>query len=160
MQAETTKQIVTTARGLFQDKSYYSAYKDIEKAREAIRDGNFENAITRSISCLESVMRTCHEKMNKSLPDKKQVSDLWKSTREILRFNELDSSESLSRVLNSMTGIVTSLGGLRNALSDAHGRGQSPPAVSEIIAELAINACSTVSTIVVRRFNQLEDSNI
>jgi hypothetical protein len=61
--AETTRQIVSTARGLFEAQGYYSAFKDIEKAREAIRDGNFENAVTRSISSLESVMCICHENL-------------------------------------------------------------------------------------------------
>ena len=72
--AETTRKIVTTARGLFEAQGFYSAYKDIEKARESIRDGNFENAVTRSISCLESTMRICHEKLGQSLPSKKQIS--------------------------------------------------------------------------------------
>jgi hypothetical protein len=65
--AETTRQIVSTARGLFQAQGFYSAHNDLEKARESIRDGNFENAITRSIACLESTMRICHEKLEKAL---------------------------------------------------------------------------------------------
>jgi len=155
-QAETTREIVSTARGLFEAQGFHSAYKDIEKARVGIRDGNFENAITRSISSLESVMRICHEKLGKPLPKKKQVSDLWKSTREMLLFDEIDRSESYTRVMNSLHGIVTSLGGLRNALSDSHGKGQIPPPVSEAIAELFINTCSTLATAVIRRFNQIK----
>ncbi len=158
-QAETTREIVTTARGLFEAKGFHSAFKDIEKARMAIRDGNFDNAITRSISCLESVMKTCHEKLGEALPAKQQVTDLWKSTREILRLDEIDASESVTRLMNSLSGIVTNLGGLRDALSDAHGRGQFPPALSEAIVELAINTCSTVSTTVIRRFSQIKGND-
>ncbi len=155
--AETTRQIVSTARGLFEAQGFYSAYKDVEKAREAIRDGNFENAITRSIACLESVMRICHEKLGQPLPSKKQVSDLWKSTRNILRFDELDPSGAMLDLMNSLSGVVTHLGGLRNTLGDAHGKGIIPPNVSENIAELAINIASTLSTAIIRRFNQIKE---
>ena len=154
--AETTRQIITTTRGLFEAQGFHSAFKDIEKAREAIRDGNFENAVTRSISCIESVIRICHEKLGKPLPNKKQVSDLWKSVRDILQFEKLDSSEATVSLLNSLSGVITNLGGLRNTMGDAHGRGVSPPEVSESIAELAINTASTLSTFIIRRFNQVK----
>jgi hypothetical protein len=120
--AETTRQIVTVARGLFEAQGFYSAYQDIEKAREAIRDGNFANAITRSIDYLESTMRICHEKLEMPLPEKKQVSDLWKSTRNILQFDEIDSTNSVVTLMNALRGVITDLGGLRNSLSDAHGK--------------------------------------
>lgn len=154
--AETTREIVSTARGLFEAQGYHSAHKDIEKAREAIRDGNFDSAVTRSIACLESVMRTCHEKLGEPLPKKKQLSDLWKSTRNTLRFDELDASGATTNLMNALFGVVTHLGGLRNALGDAHGKGIVPPAVSENIAELAINTASTLSTAIIRRFNQMK----
>jgi hypothetical protein len=155
--AETTRQIVSTARGLFEAQDFYSAYKDIERAREAIRDGNFENAVTRSITCLESVMRICHEELGQPLPGKKQVSDLWKSTRNILGFDELDPSGAALNLMNALSGVVTHLGGLRNALGDAHGKGIFPPGVSENVAELAINTASTLSTAIIRRFNQIKE---
>lgn len=152
--AETTRQTVSIARGLFKAQGFYSAYKDIEKARESIRDGNFENAVTRSIACLESTMRICHEKLGKPLPNKKQITDLWKSTRTILHFDELDPSGATLSLMNALSGVVTHLGGLRNALGDAHGKGIFPPDVSENIAELTINTTSTLSTAIIRRFNQ------
>lgn len=157
--APTTKQIVTAARGLFEEHGFYSAYNDIEKAREAIRDGNFEHAVTQSIACVESVMRICHEKLEQSLPEKKQVTDLWKSTRAVLNFDQLDISGVTQNVVNSLSGVVTNIATLRNALGDAHGKGMFPPAVSANIAELAINCASTIATLVVRRFVQLREDN-
>ncbi len=154
--AETTRQLITTARGLFQAQEFHSAYKDLEKAREAIRDGSFENAITHSTACLESTMKICHERLNKPLPTKEQLTDLWKSTRDILGFNTLDLSGAAPELLNSLTGTLTSLGRLRNALADAHGRGAVPPDVPVSIAELAINTASTLSTMIVRRFCQVK----
>jgi len=155
--AETTRQLISSIRGLFQSQGFYSAYQDIEKARESFRDGNFENAITRSISCVESVIKIIHEKMNLPLPSKKQLTDLWKSAREILKFDELDSSGSTIQLLNSIFGLVSQFGGLRNSLSDAHGRGNSSQQVSELIAELAINTSATLSTTLIRQFNQISE---
>ncbi len=153
--AETTKRIITTARGLFHSDAFYSAYQDIEAARKALRDGNFENAVTRSVSCLESVMRVTHEKVSEPLPSKKQLTDLWKSTRSLLHFERLDEAGSTLALLNSLAGLMTHLGGVRNALSDAHGKGNTKADVSASIAELALNTASTLSTMIVRRFNQV-----
>jgi hypothetical protein len=159
--AETTRQIVTVARGLFESQQFHSAYQDLEKARTAIRDGNLENAITRSIACLESTMRVVHEELGDELPAKRQVSDLWKSTRAILRMDEADpegrTGEMANALAGSLSGLVTATGGLRNALGDAHGKGNEVPVVSLAVAELAINVASTLATFIVRRFVQVKE---
>lgn len=155
--AETTRNIVSKTRGLFEAQGFYSAYQDLEKARKSIKDGNFENAVTRSISCLESVMKICHEKLEEPLPSKKNVVGLWKSTRDILNFNEFDSSQKTLNLINALSRVATHLGGLRNTLGDAHGKGMYPHDVSESIAELAINTASTLSTVIIRRFNQIKE---
>jgi len=154
--AETTRQNVSTARGLFQSGEFFAAYKDVEAAREGIRDGKFDNAITRSIACLESVMRTIHEKLGAALPKKLQVTDLWKSARKALRFDDCDPTGAVTELLNALAGIASKLGGMRNVLGDAHGKGAAPPAVSENFAELALNCAAALSTILIRRFSQLE----
>jgi len=100
-------------------------------------------------------MHICHEKLEQPLPSKKQVSDLWKSTRNILHFDELDPSGATLNLMNTMSGVVNHLGGLRNTLGDAHGKGIFPTDASENIAELAINTASTLSTAITRRFNQI-----
>jgi len=150
--AETTRGIVTTARGLFEAKGFHSAYQDLEKARTAMRDGNFDRAVTNSISCLESVMRTIHEESAFPLPEKKQVTDLWKSTRERLDMCSEDPEGKVEGLLNVLGGVVVNLGAVRNALGDAHGRGKHPPSVSESIAELALNVAATLSTFLIRRY--------
>jgi len=102
-------------------------------------------------------MRICHENLGVLLPDKKQLSDLWKSTRNILQLNVIDPSGAAQNLMNGLTGVMTHLGNLRNALGDAHGKGVFPPAVSESMAELAINTAAVLSTMIVRRFNQVKD---
>jgi len=156
--AETTRQLVSQVRGLFQSQGFYSAYQDIEKARESFRDGNFENAITRSISCVESVIKIIHEKLDQPFPAKKQLTDLWKSARVILKLDDVDKSGSMLNLLNSLSGLITHYAGLRNSLSDAHGKGNLSQQASELIAELSINTSATLSTILIRQFNQLVEN--
>lgn len=154
--AETTKEILATARGLFTAQGLHTAYKDLEKARERMRDGDFDAAITSSIAFLESVLRECHHRLAQPLPDAKQLTDLWKSARAILKFEEVDGSGRTGTVLNALGGLVMHLGALRNTLADAHGRDSRSPAASEAIAELALNSAATLATAAVRRLNQLD----
>lgn len=156
--AETTRQLVSQVRGLFQSQGFYSAYQDIEKARESFRDGNFENAITRSISCVESVIKIIHEKLHQPFPAKKQLTDLWKSARVILKLNDVDKSGSMLNLLNALSGLIYHYAGLRNSLSDAHGKGNLSQQAAELIAELSINTSATLSTILIRQFNQIVEN--
>lgn len=150
--SEGTRQIVTIARGIFQNTKFYAAYQDLEKARLAIRDGEFERSITHSIACLESTCRMIHEELGEKLPSDKSVSDLWKSTRKILELDQLNSENVITPLLNSLTGVVSQMGAIRNALSDAHGKGKFSPQTSESFAELSINAASTIATFAIRQF--------
>ena len=154
--AEPTRQNITVARGLFHRGQFFAAYKDIEAARENIRDGKFDSAITRSIACLESVIRTIHDNRAAELPNKLQVTDLWKSARAVLKLEDTDAHNTVVALLGSLAGAVSHLGGMRNSLGDAHGKGILPPAVSESYAELALNCAAALSTFLIRRLLQME----
>lgn len=150
--AESTRQIIQATRGLFQSSKFYAAYQDIEKARTAIRDGEFDRSITHSIACVESTCRLIHDEMGEKLPAEKSLSALWKSTRKLLGLDALGSEDAVAQLLNSLYGVVNQLGAMRNALSDAHGKGKFSPQVSESYAELAINTASTIATFAIRHF--------
>jgi hypothetical protein len=152
--AESTRQMVTTTHGLLQSMGFSAAYKDLEKARLAIRDGEFERSITHSIACLESACRFIHEELGSDLPKRKDLTGLWKSTRDILELDHLTEDDTLSPLLNSLHGVVTNVGATRNTLSDAHGKGKYPPLVSEAIAELALNSAATITTFAVRHYRR------
>jgi hypothetical protein len=153
--AETTRAVVSEARGLFQAHGFHSAYKDLEAARTSIRDGDFETTITRSLAALESVQRHCHDEFGQALPNKKQATDLWKSTRGLLKFDEIGEDEKVAALLNSLHGLNVNLAAVRNSLSSAHGKGKFPPLVSEALAELALNTSCALATMVIRRYLQL-----
>jgi hypothetical protein len=148
-------QVIARAKGIFERAGFASAWQDLTRAAASFADGDYENTLTRSLSCVESVMRTCHEGLKVELPAKKQASDLWRSTRTILRLEHLNQQDPLLSLLSSVGGIIVNLALLRNALGDAHGRGVRRPEVPEYVAELALNTASTAATFLVRRFVQL-----
>ncbi len=156
--AHTTKKIVKELRDIFEKEEFYSAFSDLEKARSAIRDGNNELAITYSTTMLESTMRIIHEKLNMSLPSKTTLTDLYKSTRTILKINDLDSENAIEGLANSVGGVITNLGHVRNSLSESHGSGSIRSQVASYIAELLMNSCSTLATFFVRRYKEIKEA--
>jgi len=154
--AQTTKNIVVNMRDIFEKEEFYTAFGDLEKAKIAMRDGKNELAITYSITMLESSMRIIHEKMKAALPDKTALTDLYKSTRNLLKLSELDDEDAILTLANSISGIITSLGHTRNSLSDAHGKGINPPIVNGYTSEFIWNSCSTIATFLVRRYKDVE----
>lgn len=152
--AETTQNITSETRGLFTAHGFDSALRFLDNARTSYRNGAFDHAITSRISCFESTMRNCLDYLRVPLPSQTNISSLWKSAAKVLEFGDVDASNSTKELLNSLTGMILKSGGLRNDLSDAHGKSSYSPDVSAVIAELAINTSSTLSTAVVRRFIQ------
>jgi len=155
--ADTTRQIVNNARSLFERYEFYSAFKFLEKARKEMRDGDLEGVITSSIAIFESVMKSCHEKKDVPLPDAKQVTGLWKSTRKILELDKSGRPDEITNLLNVLFGVVSGLGRLRNELGDAHGKGESLPVVTEMMAELSLNTAATLATSVIRIYAELKE---
>ena len=70
----------------------------------------------------------------------------------MLDLDGLAAGDTLAPLLNSPHGTVTQIGAMRNALSDAHGRGQLSPHVSEAMAELPLNSAATVATFAIRHY--------
>ena len=152
-QAPTTKEIVFTARGLFQEENFYSASAELEKARKNLRDGQFPTVLTNSLAFLESTMKIILEKLKVPVQNPRDNKELWKKIRERLGLDQIERVEDL---LNTLYGLITKIEGVRDSLSDAHGKDSISVPVSEVIAELMINTCSTLSTTLVRRYKQIK----
>lgn len=154
--AETTKELVDSTLGLLQTQGFHSAYNDLREARNELRDGDCDDAIGKAINCLESTMRCIHDELGVQPPGLK-VTELWKSTKDLLRFSEIttEAQETVTALVGSLSGAISHLGGMRNILGDSHGKGLVPVEVSEALAELAINAAATIATIIIRRHRQI-----
>lgn len=153
--AETTRNVSVVTKGLLQAQEFGSAYRHFVKARESLRDADFDGAITNSISMLESAMKHCLNRLGEEY-DGEDVTHLWKSTSRALELGEL-CHESTRSLGNTLTGCITHLGGLRNHRSDAHGSGDDMVEVPAMVAEFVFNASCSVTTLIVRRFMQKQE---
>jgi hypothetical protein len=154
--SETTKNIISITCGLFKANNFESALNDLEKAKMSLRDGDYPDVITSSISSVESVMRSCLESLGEELPTNKGITGLWKALKKPLALDTIDPSGSTETLLGNLSGAISHLGGLRNNLGDAHGKGIIVPDVPYSLAELSINAASTLSTMIIRRYLQVK----
>lgn len=147
----TTRGLVSKARSAFEKHAFYSSYQDIDASWRAIGRADLDTAITRAISCLESTLTIVHENLGEPLPRDKSITGLWKSLREIMEFPcaDVDAVEALA---GTLAGCVSHLGGLRNALSDAHGKGSEPTQATMAITGLAIGTAAVLATFIIRSY--------
>lgn len=152
--AETTKEVIASTVGLLHSEEFESTLDDFEKARKALRDCECDAVIRSSISMLESAMKSVQERMVGSA-EGNNVTDLWRSTGPLLRVNEIGESRT-PNLGGQLAGVISSLGGLRNSLSDAHGDGDNAPEVPAMLAEFVFNTSCGLVTLVVRRYTELK----
>ena len=101
-------------------------------------------------------MKSCLESLGEELPASKDITGLWKALKKPLALDTIDPSGSTETLLGNLSGTISHLGGLRNNLGDAHGKGIVVPDVPYSLAELSINAASTLSTMIIRRYLQIK----
>jgi hypothetical protein len=147
-----TKPILKKTLDFFEQLGFESARNALEKAQERLIKGDEENAITNAISALESVFKTILDFYKAPYPQKEQVTTLWKAARESLHLGDEIASEHLKKIMGNLTGGIEALGGMRNDLSDAHGKGLISNEVYDSYAELAVNLSATISLFVIRRY--------
>lgn len=154
--SEATQVILNRAMGLFEASGFQSSKKFFDEARLKLLGNDPDGAITSSVSSLESTFKITLEKLGKSYPSAQQVMDLWDVTKKELLLGDEISGQVLLQIIGSCTGTVSGLGGLRNKLSDAHGKGLISGEVYESYAELALNLSATLSTFIIRRLKEKE----
>jgi hypothetical protein len=151
-----TKPVLKKTIDFFEKLGFDSARNDLEKAQERLNNGDEENAITNAISALESVFKTILDFYKRPYPQKEQVTTLWKTVKDTLHLGDEVAAEHIKQLVGNVSGAVTSLGGLRNDLSDAHGKGLISSEVYDSYAELAVNLSATICLFVIRRYQEIE----
>ena len=152
-----TERVYKEALTLFDSSGFDSTKSILENARkELIANGNPEGCITSSVSSLESTLKLILDKLGKPYPKKEQLTQLWSSVKAELKLGDEISTPLIQQVMGSLTGGVSGLAGIRNALSDAHGKGEISPDVFESYAELSMNLSASISTFLIRRFKEIK----
>lgn len=114
-----------------------------------------EGAITAARSLLESVCKSILEAMGIEINEKWDLPKLYNKVSEQLNLAPSQHTEQVFRqILGGCTSVVEGLGGLRNKLGDAHGKGRSPVRPSKRHAELAVNLSGAMAAFLVETWEQ------
>jgi len=152
-----TERVYKEALTLFDSSGFRTTKSMLENARKELTvDDNPEGCITSSVSSLESTLKLILDKLAKSYPKKEQLTDLWSSVKAALKLGDEISTPLIQQVMGSLTGGMSGLAGIRNALSDAHGKGEISSDVFESYAELSMNLSASISTFLIRRFKEIK----
>jgi hypothetical protein len=150
-----TAPILKGTMNYFDKLGFSSSKENLEKAQEQLNIGNPESSITNSISAVESTFKSILDKLNVQYPAKEQITNLGKSVKQHLHLGDEIASTHLINLIGSLLGCMGALGGLRNDLSDAHGRGIVKPSVYDSYAELALNLAASICTFIIRRYQEV-----
>lgn len=105
-----------------------------------------EGAITAARTALESVCKHICEERVVRYESGWDLAHLYKATAHALEIAPDQHSEQIiKQILSGVATMVEGLGGLRNALSDAHGRGKMAARPAPRHAKLAVNAAFAVA---------------
>lgn len=140
----------------FKKLGFSAAKENLEKARERLLNGDSETAITNSISAVESTFKAILDKLKEPYPKKEQITTLWKSIKDKLHLGDEVSAPHLVNLLGSISGCVSAMGGLRNEISDAHGKGLISASVYDSYAELSLNLSASICLFIIRRYQELK----
>lgn len=114
------------------------------------RESDFEGAITMARTLLETVCKHILHDFEVSDYDAWDLPRLYRETALKLNLAPDQHQEEIFRqILGGSTSIVQGLSGLRNRLSDAHGRGPHTVRPARRHAEFAVNVSGAVATFLV-----------
>lgn len=151
-----TAPIIDKVVDYFDKLGFSSAKENLEKARDRLFNGDSESCITNSISAVESTFKAILDKLKEPRPKKEQITTLWKSIKDKLHLGDEVSAPHLVNLLGSISGCVSALGGLRNEISDAHGKGLISASVYDSYAELSLNLSASICLFIIRRYQELK----
>ena len=114
-------------------------------------DADPEDAVTSASSLLESLCRSILIEMSLPLPEKKDLTSLYKAVREPLALSAarddlpVEVSNDVRSILGGLTTIVQGVAALRTHAGDAHGRERGHPKIDGRIARLALHTASAAA---------------
>ena len=146
--AGATAPVVTALSEIVRTLDLDTVGREIDRAL-ANAEADPEDAVTAANSALESVCRSILVELGLQLPDKRDISSLYKAVREPLGLGVIQVSKEIAddvqQVLGSLSGVVQGIGALRTHAGDAHGREKGFRRIDARIARLAIHAAGAAA---------------
>ena len=122
-----------------------------ERALADVDNNNFDSALTKSRTLLEEIFCYVIERADAQPKDIGNIGNLFSQVRDLYNMHAgADVDKRINEMVSGLNKVVSGLGGLRNAQSDAHGVGEKRMAISSYHAQLAVNAAVTVAEFILQ----------
>jgi hypothetical protein len=114
------------------------------------RNADSEGAITAARTLVETVCKYILDETSTAYNDKDDLPKLYHKAAEQLNLAPSQHTEqAFKQILGGCQTVVNELAGLRNRLSDAHGKGKVAARPAARHAELAVNLAGTMATFLI-----------
>lgn len=118
-----------------------------------------EGSITSARALVEDVCKYILDKFGDSYENKDGLDVLYKKVAKNLSLApENHQLEIYKKILGGCNSVVDGLASVRNALGDAHGKGEKSPKPSPRHAKLAVNLAITMSLFLMETFEKIENN--
>lgn len=116
-----------------------------------------DGAITSARALIESVCKHILDEAGVPYEDKFDIPKLYRVTAEELNLAPSQQTEAILRqVTGGCSAVVEGIGAMRNALGDAHGKGQSSARPESRHAELAVNLAGSLALFLIETWESLK----
>lgn len=127
--------------------------EQVAKCNAKILSEDYDGAITNARTLVESVCIHILESLEIEYKKNGKLNQLYGAVSKHLGMQPaLYESESLKQITSGFITIVQGLSGLRNDMSDAHGKSHSSYKAKERHAKLAVNSAHTVSDYLIESY--------
>lgn len=130
------------------DRTYIKRIKD--EAYNAIKNSDYESAITKSRTLLEEVLIMGIEHQDIQPSQKGNINNLYKQFKDIYNMHvNKEMDDRIKTLLSGFEKILTAISQMRDKNSDSHGIGYKRPELDEGMTELFVNASVTFSNFLI-----------
>ena len=131
--------------------------EQVNKCNAKILSEDYDGAITNARTLVESICIYILEKSDIEYKKNGKLNQLYQAVSEYLKMQPiLYESDSLRQITSGFFSIVQGLSGVRNDMSDAHGKGRNTYKAEERHAKLAVNSAHTVSDYLLESYLRLK----
>ena len=130
----------------FDEEGVHLVWQKALERRQSDPDG----AITTARTLLETVCKRVLDEAGEAYKDEDELPRLYATVAERLSLAPSQHSEKVFKaILGNCQSVVNHLGGLRNKIGDAHGKGGKPVKPTSRHAALAVNLAGAMATFLV-----------
>ena len=116
---------------------------------------NPRDAVSAACNILESVFKVYIEDEGLEMPQKQDLSGVWRVVRDNLGFNPGELADNdLRKILTGLLSVVDGTGSLRTHVSSAHGQGRKTYKLKPRHARIAVNAAHSLAIFILETWDE------